>query len=682
MSVLAFVGGQAGLAGLAGHAGLRWAHAEFGGEQVRAGGSRRQGTGVLRGVPVTSVRAARLSMVLAERNAEQALVPALAPRRKKGRLSIEFDAILQDADEAAALKPPLPDADKYRWARGGYSQLERSLAVWSVFGTILFKNQLIGRKWTYIGGYSDEKKSKRLTDLGVYCREQILNLGPTFIKLGQLFSARADILPREIVDELAFLQDKVPAYSFARVKQLIEDELEEPLHILFEYVDPVPLAAASLGQVHRARLHTGDEVVIKVQRPGLKRLFDLDLSALLLVAKYLQNSRKFGGQGKDWVGIYEECAKILNEEIDYYNEAANADRFRELFKDTKWVRIPRVYSEYSTSRVITLQYVPGIKISDIAALDRAGLDKRLIARRTAESYLMQILQFGFFHADSHPGNISVGPGEVLYYYDFGMMGSLNGNVKEALVDMLIAIVDKDAQRVVDLMIQLGALTNVTDRGPIRRAVQYFLDNITSKPLREQTVGAIGDDLYEIARDKPFRIPATFSFVLRAFSILEGVQKTLDPEFKFAEVATPYGLELFDARKRFLSSMSSAADGGGARGLIRRFRNETVRALPQVLSVPTRIDRIDRTLEKLELGDIKLNSRSSETDRLLRTQTELVQNNNVLYVAGVLSLLSTQTYTLSNGDVTMTAIPAAAALILGMYWLKRLDTIQRDPFKRS
>ncbi len=240
--------------------------------------------------------------------------------------------------------------------------------------------------------------------------------------MGQLFSTRADIFPNEYVDELSKLQDKVPAFSYEQVEAIIEQELGKKISELFYSFEPIPLAAASLGQVHKAVLHSGESVVVKVQRPGLKKLFEIDLEILKGIARYFQNHPKWG-RGRDWIGIYEECCRILWEEIDYLNEGRNADTFRRNFRAYDWVKVPRVYWRYTTSRVITLEYVPGIKISQYEALEAAGVDRKAIARYGAQAYLHQLLNNGFFHADPHPGNLAVSPDGALIFYDFGMMGT-------------------------------------------------------------------------------------------------------------------------------------------------------------------------------------------------------------------------------------------------------------------
>ncbi|WP_017652380.1 ABC1 kinase family protein [Fortiea contorta] len=492
----------------------------------------------------------------------------------------------------------------YRWNRESYSSRRRFIDIWSFVLTLMYKLWLYNKSWSYPGGVTEAKQTARRKAQAVWIRNTLLDLGPTFIKVGQLFSTRADIFPGEYVEELAKLQDKVPAFSYEQVETTIQQELGKKIPELFETFEPIPLAAASLGQVHKAVLHSGEAVVVKVQRPGLKKLFEIDLQILKGIARYFQNHPKWG-RGRDWIGIYEECCRILWQEIDYLNEGRNADTFRRNFRSYDWVKVPRVFWRYASSRVLTLEYVPGIKISQYEALEAAGLDRKTIARQGAQAYLHQLLDSGFFHADPHPGNIAVSPDGGLIFYDFGMMGQVKSNVRDGLMETLFGIAQKDGDRVVQSLIDLGAIAPVDDMGPVRRSVQYMLDNFMDKPFENQSVAAISDDLYEIAYNQPFRFPATFTFVMRAFSTLEGVGKGLDPEFNFMEVAKPYAMQL-------MTNMN----GPESNSFLNELSRQAVQVSTTALGLPR---RLEDTLEKLERGDMRVRVRSIETERLLRRQ---------------------------------------------------------------
>ena len=296
----------------------------------------------------------------------------------------------------------------YTWSNDDYSETKRNIDTWSFVLSLRAKLWFLEQPWSYgPGGMTDEKKSARARSMAVWIRESILQLGPTFIKIGQLFSTRSDLFPAEFVEELSKLQDRVPAFSGERAIETVERELGGTIDELFAEFDPKPIAAASLGQVHVAKLHTGETVVVKVQRPGLRRLFDIDLENLRVVAEQLDKGDE-GDGSRDFKGIYEECARILYEEIDYINEGRNADRFRRNFKPESWVRVPKVFWQRTSAAVMTMEYLPGPKVTDLKAIERAGLDAKLIAKRATEAYLIQILRHGFFHADPHPGNIAIG----------------------------------------------------------------------------------------------------------------------------------------------------------------------------------------------------------------------------------------------------------------------------------
>lgn len=496
----------------------------------------------------------------------------------------------------------------YRWNRESYSRRRRFVDIWSFVWTLLFKLWLYNKSWSYPGGVTDAKKTARRKAQAIWIRNTLLDLGPTFIKVGQLFSTRADLFPSEYVDELAKLQDRVPAFSYEQVETIVEQELGKKIPELFNSFEPIPLAAASLGQVHKAVLHSTEAVVVKVQRPGLKKLFEIDLQILKGITRYFQNHPDWG-RGRDWLGIYEECCRILWEEIDYLNEGRNADTFRRNFRSYDWVNVPRVYWRYTSPRVLTLEYLPGIKISQYEAIEAAGLDRKALARQGAQAYLHQLLHNGFFHADPHPGNIAVSPNGALIFYDFGMMGRIKSNIREGLMETLFGIASKDGGRVVQSLINLGAIAPVDDMGPVRRSVQYMLDHFMDQPFENQSVAAISDDLYEIAYDQPFRFPATFTFVMRAFSTLEGVGKGLDPEFNFMEVAKPYATEL----------MTNMNGSEGNNSFLNELSKQAVQVSSTAFGLPR---RLEDTLEKLERGDVRVRVRSIETERLLRRQTNI------------------------------------------------------------
>ena len=550
----------------------------------------------------------------------------------------------------------------YRWNQKKYSHTRRRFDIWKFAFTLSFRLWRDNRKWTYVGGYTEEKATARRQALAVWIKESLLELGPTFIKAGQLFSTRADLFAGEFVTELSKLQDRVPAFPYEQVSSIIEEELGRPVTQLFQKFDPLPLAAASLGQVHRAQLHNNEEVVVKIQRPGLKQLFTIDLGILKQIARYFQNHPRWG-KGRDWLGIYGECARILWEETDYLNEGRNADTFRRNFRDEDWVKVPRVYWKYASPKVLTLEYVPGIKISHYEAIEAAGLDRALLARLGAKAYLHQLLNNGFFHADPHPGNLAASSDGSLIFYDFGMMGQIKSNVREKLMDTLFGVAQKNSNLVVDSLIELGALVPTGDLTPVRRSVQYMLDNFMDKPFEEQSVDAISEDLFEIAYGQPFRFPATFTFVMRAFSTLEGVGKGLDPEFNFMEVAQPFAMQIM-----------TNSNGNGGNTILDEIGRQAAQVGSSALGLPR---RIEDTIDKLERGDLRVRVRSLESERVFRRLSAIQLGTNYTILLSTLILSATLLFI--SGYRVGAAIATAIAVVPGWSLLslwRKIDRIDR------
>jgi len=554
---------------------------------------------------------------------------------------------------------------QYRWSRDNYSELARSLDIWRTVLTFVAMVWLDSRKWSYIGGKTEAKIKKRTRQRAIWLREAMLQLGPTFIKVGQLLSTRADVLPTESVEELSKLQDKVPAFSYERAKRIVETDLGKPLAEMYAAFDPVPLAAASLGQVHKAQLHNGQEVVVKVQRPGLLKLFAIDLGILGKIAAYYQNHPKYG-RGRDWLGIYQECSKILYQEADYLLEGRNADTFRRNFRDHAAIAVPRVYWRYASQKVLTLEYLPGIKISNYAALEAAGIDRQQVARLGAEAYLEQLLNHGFFHADPHPGNLAVTGSGSLIFYDFGMMGQIQTITRAKLLNTFFGIAKKDADVVIQALIDLGALEVTGDIGPIRRSVQYMLDNFVGKSMEGKgSVAAISDDLYEIAYDQPFRFPATFTFVMRALSTLEGLGKGLDPKFNFMEIAKPFATKLME-------NGSSKESGSLSTAIFGELGRQAAEVSSSALGLPK---RLEETIVKLERGDIRLRVRSQESDRLLRRISNVGIGGIYSLLAAAFSICAT--ILLVNGWLWIAGGLGTIALGLLVALIRLLAKLERN-----
>ncbi|KAL8133130.1 protein ACTIVITY OF BC1 COMPLEX KINASE 8, chloroplastic [Apium graveolens] len=588
-----------------------------------------------------------------------------------------------------------------RWSRfKTYSTIQRTLEIWGFVLTFVFRVWVDNQKFSYRGGMTEPKKVQRRKVLAKWLKESILRLGPTFIKIGQQFSTRVDILAQEYVDQLSELQDQVPPFPSETAISILEEELGGPVDDIFDQFSYEPIAAASLGQVHRAKLK-GREVVCKVQRPGLKDLFDIDLKNLRVIAEYLQKvDPKSDGAKRDWVAIYDECANVLYQEIDYTKEAANAELFANNFKDMDYVKVPTIYWEYTTPQVLTMEYVPGIKINRIQALDQLGVDRKRLGRYAVESYLEQILSHGFFHADPHPGNIAVDDvnGGRLIFYDFGMMGSISQNIREGLLEVFYGVYEKDPNKVLDAMVQMGVLVPTGDMTAVRRTAQFFLANFEErlaaqrkerelataelgfkKPLskeekiekKKQRLAAIGEDLLAIAADQPFRFPATFTFVVRAFSVLDGIGKGLDPRFDITEIAKPYALELLKFRE------------AGVEVVIKDFKKKWDRqsqAFYNLFRQADRVEKLAQTIERLEQGDLKLRVRALESERAFQRVATVQKTIGSAVAAGSLVNLATILHiNFIRGPATVAYIFCAyfgLQVLIGLLKVKKFDQRER------
>ena len=558
------------------------------------------------------------------------------------------------------------------WAkRGKGSSIVRTFELYS-FGIRIILRELKLRK---VEDKAEKSKARKL--IAKDLRQGLLELGPTFIKLGQLLSTRIDILTKEYIDELKILQDSVPGFSGDTAIAVIERELGKKITDVFSEFDKRPIAAASLGQVHKAVLKDGGQVVaVKVQRTGLDDLFKNDLQNLKFAAKVFDKlDPKSDGADRDWVSIYEESAKLLYQEIDYQNEAKNAIRFREQFRSIDWVKVPEVYEQFTTPRVITMEFVPSVKISDVDKISEMGLDRAKIAERSAISYLEQLSKYGFFHCDPHPGNIGVdagSPGGRLVYYDFGMMDEITGNLREGLVDLILGIYEyepdlkdttKDVLRAAEKM---GILDPNADPVPIERIARFFLNDFantqsgkrewTKDKSKEEQVKeraerrkVLGESLLSVGNDVPFKFPATFTFVFRAFTSLDGIGKGLDTQYDLTKLTVPY-----------LRNLSTIKYGSESKALSVGFSEKTglnSKDFLSTLKAPKNMQYVTNTLEKMERGELKVRVRALETEQRLE-RLELKQSNNqALLFAGLFF----------NTGVVLSAVAEPTLLARTMIW---------------
>jgi len=369
-------------------------------------------------------------------------------------------------------------------------------------------------------------------------RMALEELGPTYIKLGQILSSRPDLVPVDFLRELAKLQDKVPPFPYTSVKQIVEAELGFPLDEVFVHFDQQPLASASIGQVHKARIKNGVEVAVKVQRPGIQRVIEVDLEIMHYLATLMERHIEELSLHRP-VKIVEEFARTLEKELDYQLEASNMERVALNFIDDAYTYIPKVFRDFSTSHVLTAEIVDGIKVSDIDRLDAAGLDRKAITDRGADILLKQIFDHGFFQADPHPGNLFVLPDNVICLIDFGMVGAVDRRTRENFVDLIDAVVQKDAYRTSQVFIQLTDWDDEPDERLFEQDVAEFMAQHLYRPLKDIRIGKLLHQLLELASRHRLRIPPDIFLMMKALTTVEGVARMLDPDFEMITKAAPF-----------------------------------------------------------------------------------------------------------------------------------------------
>jgi len=369
-------------------------------------------------------------------------------------------------------------------------------------------------------------------------RMAIEELGPTYVKLGQILSTRPDLIPIELVNELSRLQDKVPPCSFSEISLVIEKELGTGPDEAFASFEEEPLAAASIGQVYRAVLESGEEVAVKVQRPGMKKIIEVDLEIMLHLATLMERHIAEVAFYRP-VKIVEEFARALEKEIDYATEATSMERMAGDYADDPDYYIPRVYREKSTSRVLTMELVDGIKISDIARLEADGLDKQAITRKGADFYLSQIFEQGFFHADPHPGNIYILPGEVICLFDFGMMGMVDLHTREDFVDLVDNVVHKQPAKTIRVLLKLTDWDHEPDMRQLEKDATEFMERYLFKSLKDIEIGKLLNRLMDLAARHQLRIPPDTFLMMKALATVEGVARMLDPDFDMISRTAPF-----------------------------------------------------------------------------------------------------------------------------------------------
>jgi ubiquinone biosynthesis protein len=432
-----------------------------------------------------------------------------------------------------------------------------------------------------------------------HIRLAIEELGPTFIKLGQILSTRPDLVPPAYIRELSKLRDTVPPAEWEAVRQRVESELEGALEDVFASFDPEPLAAASLAQVHVATLPSGEEVVVKVQRPGIEETIAVDLEILFDLARLVQERTPLG-EFYDLPEIAEGFAFTLRAELDFRREGRNADRFRRDFASEPMLYVPQVYWEYSTTRVLVLERIRGIGIGDLEGLDAAGVDRHQVALNATRIVLKQVLDHGFFHADPHPGNFLVMDGAVIGAMDFGMVGRLSPSMRSDVTRLYTAFVTQQSDAIVEELIRMGAASQQVDRRRLQRDMEQLLDKYFSLSLKEIRAQEVIEDVLPIAFRHHLALPSDLWLLEKTVVMMEGVGAQLDPDLAILDVVGP---EVRRAAQRLASpglwarkALKVAGDWGDL-----------------FTSVPRQVPRL---MDRLEQGDLEFGLRLVDLDRMV------------------------------------------------------------------
>jgi len=590
--------------------------------------------------PVAAAPAAAAVVAAAPAAAAVVAAPAEAPKAAESKKEAKEEA----KEEAKVSEPPL-NFDRLK----SVGTFVRTVEIWSFVFAFVIRRVGLELKFTYKGGFTEAKKLERTERLANWLRLGLLRLGPTFIKIGQQFSTRVDVLSKPFITELEKLQDRVPPFPTSLAKQIVEEELGRPLGDVYEEFAEEALAAASLGQVHLAKLKmTGEQVIVKVQRPGLKEIFDIDLKNLRVIAQWLQKvDPKTDGAARDWVAIFDETARVLYDEVDYQNEASNAQEFAAQFAETEWIKVPKIYPQYTKTRTLCMEYAPATKINDVEAIRKMGIEPDRMARLAVEAYLQQVLRYGFFHADPHPGNVAVDKGDPegkgrLVIYDYGMMGRIPDEVRGGFLELFYAVFEKNSDNAVKALSKMGVLVETGgDLTAVKRTADFFLGSFDErvdkqekeretnkgeyeaefkkqrtkeekKARRKQILSNIGEDLLVVSKDQPFRFPAELTFVVRAFSVLDGIGKSLNKKFDIGEISAPYARELLiEDNPSSLPPQVVARQ----RDFQRRFDRQN-KAIVNLFKGPDAIEEIAEVVRAIERGKLKIRVRALEAERAI------------------------------------------------------------------
>jgi ubiquinone biosynthesis protein len=490
----------------------------------------------------------------------------------------------------------------------------------------------------------------------VRMRLALEELGPTFVKLGQVLSTRPDIVPETYAREFATLQDQVPSFPYAEVRTQIRGELGKEPEEIYAAIDETALAAASIAQVHRARLLTGEEVVIKVRRPDVVSLVESDIDALMVIAalaeRHLEESRLY-----DPVGIVREFARVIRREMDFSREGHTIEKMAENFGADPTLHFPKVHWEQTSHGILTMEYIDGIKVSDLKELRRMGIDLVTVARNGADTFLKMVLEHGFFHGDPHPGNVLILPDNVICLLDYGMVGRVDPGVKSLLVDLLVAIIHRDMDEVVSILLYSGDIAEPFDARRLKRDLGEFIDGYYEIPLKDIEVGRMIAEFLEIITTYHIKFQPDLMLMAKALMTVEGMGRTLDPEFDMVDHLRPFVERAIRERvtpRTMSRDLRSIA--GSYLGMVKN--------LPRDLK--TLINRINHDKFKIDLEHRGLDQFTRELDKSInRLSSSLIM---AALIVGSSLIMQTDKGPQMFGFPAFGFLGYTIAGILGLWWV--------------
>jgi ubiquinone biosynthesis protein len=371
-------------------------------------------------------------------------------------------------------------------------------------------------------------------------------LGPTFVKFGQIVSSRRDLVTDEYYVELRKLQTQVPPIPAAEAKAIIAEELGRPISEVFKRFQDKPVGSASIAQVHSARLSDGTKVAVKVQRPDIEEVIELDLAMLLDLARFMDRYVP-EISGVNPIGVVMEFSSILRKELDFSNEALNIERFGAQFADNPWVKVPTVYREFTTPRVLTMEFLSGRNIMDVAVLERRGIDPIELAQHITELIYLQIFEYGFFHGDPHPGNMLVLPGGVTGLLDYGMMGTFSPPFRSSIAHLIAGLAERDHQQVMDSILEMSEEGFASNPGKMLTDVENFTEAHLNQPLRDINLGQVLNKLLEMLRNNSLRMKGSFYLGVKALTQVEAIGRSLNPDLNFVKLGEPYAMRQIEGK---------------------------------------------------------------------------------------------------------------------------------------